>query len=53
MNNLIENPSARIAVVGTTVWGITLSVMLAKKGTEVRLLARTEQEAKLLNTEKE
>ena len=53
MNNLIENPSAPIAVVGTTVWGITLSVMLAKKGTEVRLLARTEQEAKLLNTEKE
>ena len=36
---------AKIAVIGTTSWGITLSLMLAKKGSEVRLWARTEREA--------
>ncbi len=35
----------KIAVIGTTIWGITLGVVLARKGLEVRLWARTEQEA--------
>ena len=35
----------KIAMIGTTSWGITLGLMLAKKGLEVRLWARTEQEA--------
>ena len=35
----------KIAVIGTTTWGITLGVVLANKGLEVRLWARTEEEA--------
>ena len=35
----------KIAIIGTTTWGMTLGVVLAKKGLEVRLWARTEQEA--------
>jgi glycerol-3-phosphate dehydrogenase (NAD(P)+) len=35
----------KIAIIGTTSWGITLGVLLANKGTEVRLWARTEREA--------
>ncbi len=35
----------RVAIVGTTTWGITLGVVLARKGIHVRLWARTEQEA--------
>jgi len=35
----------KIAVIGTTTWGITLGVVLADKGLEVRLWARTEEEA--------
>ena len=35
----------KIAVIGTTSWGITLGVVLAHKGLEVRLWARTEREA--------
>ncbi len=35
----------KIAIVGTTSWGITLGVVLAHQGTEVKLWARTEQEA--------
>lgn len=35
----------RIAIIGTTTWGTTLGVILAQKGLEVRLWARTEQEA--------
>ena len=34
-----------IAIIGTTSWGITLGVVLARKGLQVRLWARTEQEA--------
>jgi glycerol-3-phosphate dehydrogenase (NAD(P)+) len=34
-----------IAIIGTTTWGITLGVVLAHKGLQVRLWARTEQEA--------
>jgi glycerol-3-phosphate dehydrogenase (NAD(P)+) len=35
----------KIAIIGTTTWGMTLGVVLAHKGLEVRLWARTEQEA--------
>lgn len=42
----------RVAVIGTTTWGITLGVVLAVKRVEVRLWARTEEEAaRLLNAE--
>jgi glycerol-3-phosphate dehydrogenase (NAD(P)+) len=35
----------KIAIIGTTTWGMTLAVVLAHKGLEVRLWSRTEQEA--------
>ncbi len=35
----------KVAIIGTTTWGITLGVVLARRGVEVRLWARTEQEA--------
>jgi len=35
----------KIAIIGTTAWGTTLGVVFARKGLEVRLWARTEQEA--------
>jgi glycerol-3-phosphate dehydrogenase (NAD(P)+) len=38
----------KIAVIGTTSWGITLSIMMHKNGSEVRLWARTLQEANKL-----
>ena len=34
-----------IAIIGTTTWGKTLAIILANKGQNVRLWARTEQEA--------
>ena len=40
----------KIAIIGTTTWGITLGVVLAHKGLQVRLWARTEQEAVELST---
>jgi glycerol-3-phosphate dehydrogenase (NAD(P)+) len=38
----------KVAVIGTTSWGITLATLLAKKGIEVRLWARTVREANRL-----
>ncbi len=35
----------KVAVIGTTSWGTTLAILLAKNGNEVRLWARTPQEA--------
>lgn len=35
----------KVAIVGTTSWGITLAVILAKRDIDVRLWARTEEEA--------
>ncbi len=35
----------KIAIIGTTTWGITLGIVLAHKGLQVKLWARTEQEA--------
>ena len=34
-----------IAIMGTTTWGITMGMVFARNGTQVRLWARTEQEA--------
>jgi glycerol-3-phosphate dehydrogenase (NAD(P)+) len=39
----------KIAIIGTTSWGITIGVMLANKGIEVRLWARTAREASKLS----
>ncbi len=44
-----EGPG-RAAVVGTTSWGTTLAVLLARNGHEVTLLARGEAEAKALRS---
>jgi len=35
----------KIAIIGTTSWGTTLGIVIARKGIEVRLWARTKQEA--------
>lgn len=40
----------KIAVIGTTRWGTTLAVLLASKGLEVSLWARTEEEARRLSS---
>jgi len=37
-----------VAVIGTTSWGTTLAILLARKGIIVRLLARTDEEAETL-----
>lgn len=39
----------RVAVMGTTMWGTTLAVMLARRGLEVFLWARTQEEARELS----
>ena len=41
----------RITIIGTTSWGMTLGVVLANKGQQVRVWARTEQEAAKLKSE--
>lgn len=38
----------KIAIIGTTSWGTTLAIMLARKGLQVNLWARTEREALVL-----
>lgn len=45
--------STSIAIMGTTSWGITLGLLLAEKGLEVRLWARSTEEAKELNQRRE
>ena len=44
--NIHETKNA--AVVGTTGWGTTLAILLARKGIAVNLLARTKEEAEKL-----
>ena len=39
---------AGVAIIGTTTWGVTLGVVLARNGIDVRLWARTEQECTAL-----
>ncbi len=41
------------ATVGATSWGTTLSIILAREGHDVRLLARTDEEARLLESARE
>jgi glycerol-3-phosphate dehydrogenase (NAD(P)+) len=41
---------AKICVIGTTSWGMTLAVLLARRGTDVKLWARTEEEADKLRS---
>jgi glycerol-3-phosphate dehydrogenase (NAD(P)+) len=41
------------AIIGTSTWGTTLGLVLGRKGVSVALWARTEEEAKRLNNEKE
>ncbi len=45
--------NARAAIVGTTTWGTTLGLLLARRRTPVTLLARTEAEAAVLNAHRE
>jgi glycerol-3-phosphate dehydrogenase (NAD(P)+) len=45
--------SKRVAVVGTTTWGTTLGILLARNGIPVTILARSCDEAKELNTRRE
>lgn len=42
-----------VAVIGTTTWGITLAVLLARLGRPVRLWARTEEEARKLRRDQQ
>ena len=42
-----------VAVVGTTSWGGTLALILARRGVDVRLLARTEDEAQRIASDGE
>jgi glycerol-3-phosphate dehydrogenase (NAD(P)+) len=41
---------AKICVIGTTSWGTTLAILLARRGTQVKLWARTEEEAEKLRS---
>jgi glycerol-3-phosphate dehydrogenase (NAD(P)+) len=43
----------KVAVIGTTSWGTTLAVILARKGIDVALLGFTAEEAKKLAVERE
>jgi glycerol-3-phosphate dehydrogenase (NAD(P)+) len=43
----------KVAVVGTTSWGTTLGIMLARKGMDVVLWARTEAEATRINADRQ
>lgn len=42
----------KVAIIGTTTWGITLGILLARKGVKVKLWARTEEEAVRLTDNK-
>ena len=44
---------AQVGVVGTTSWGTTLAILIAREGHEVRLWARTENEAAGLEAARE
>ena len=40
----------KVAIIGTTTWGTTLGIILARKGVSVRLWARTEKESFAMNS---
>lgn len=44
---------ARVGVVGTTSWGTTLGILMARRGHEVTILARSEKEARELVQDQE
>lgn len=41
---------AQVGIVGTTSWGTTLAILLARSGHDIKLWARNEVDAELLNT---
>ena len=43
----------KAAIIGTTAWGTALGIMLARKGIQVALWARTKEEADRLNTDRD
>ena len=43
----------KVAVIGTTTWGTTLGIMLARRRIEVSLWARTKEEAEKLDKARE
>lgn len=43
---------SRVAIIGTTTWGLTLGVLLGRKGLKVRVWARTEEEARRISAGK-
>ena len=47
------NPSDPVAVIGTTTWGTTLALLLARRGVPVRLWARSDDEAARLRQDGE
>jgi len=49
----VSETGERVAVVGTTGWGTTLAVILARNGHDVLLLARTAAEAETLDRARE
>jgi len=49
----VKSEAGKVAIIGTTNWGTTLGIMLSRKGMRVRLWARTEAEAEILNRERE
>jgi len=44
---------AKVSVIGTTSWGTTLAIILARNGSEVLLWARTQEEATALESARE
>ena len=52
---MVTQPTAHgpVAIVGTTTWGTTLGISLARRGIEARLLARTPDEASTLSEARE
>jgi glycerol-3-phosphate dehydrogenase (NAD(P)+) len=47
------HPQGPVAVIGTTTWGTTLALIIARRGIEVRLLARSGKEAIALEAARE
>ena len=43
----------KVAIIGATTWGATLGIAIARKGAPVALLARTEEEAAQLETDRQ
>jgi len=43
---------SRVAVIGTTTWGTALSIIMARKGLPVSMVARTEAEAQQLQSDR-